>query len=71
MCVEIEGADLSPWQIVIGPNDGSRFYRTTTWLGVSYSGREAPPALLRALDAITQRLATADIDDLRRALGAS
>jgi hypothetical protein len=64
--LEIEAADAAPCTVTIGPNDGSRFYRTTARLGLSYRGREAPAPVLRAIDAMAMRLADLGIEDLRR-----
>ena len=66
LSVEVEGTSLAPQRVFIAPGDGARFYKRTARLGLSYSGREAPPALLRTLDAIAASLEPLDIDDLRR-----
>jgi len=66
LTLEIEAARAAPCTVTIGPNDGSRFYRTTTRLGLSYRGREAPAVVLRAIDAMAARIADLGMEDLRR-----
>ncbi|AKF03214.1 B12-binding domain-containing radical SAM protein [Sandaracinus amylolyticus] len=61
-------ARLPRQRIVLGPRDGSPYYRASQHVAISYRGREAPPHLLRAIDEIAVRLGTTTLDDLRRAL---
>lgn len=68
LVLELEGARLPPHSIVLSARNGTPCYRASENVAISYRGREAPPDLLRVIDAIVARLGPLTIEDLRRSL---
>ncbi|PRP97466.1 coproporphyrinogen III oxidase [Enhygromyxa salina] len=66
--VEIEHPAFAPQEIRVAPLDGSRHFIEAGRVGLSYRGREAPPALLETLRGIATVLGETELDELRDAL---